>query len=453
MLTIELVNSSRKLEREALIKGDYRKVRSALRRALLVAALVACTWIPSLALGQQNNEGLPVIPLNINNNMANAPAIYVYITGILAARSITYPQGTWVYVTDVQGDVSITPPIPVDAPRSLAINVGTGKSTAMMLPKLLGIRIYLSLGQGLMVQTNNSEGVPPSAPCGWCGEGNTENNTNFNTIFEWAELTWVDGPGGTGHETNLGGNVTEVDMLGFPLHLTFHGNDPAKIPPTPVTRDAGFTQSRPQILNAYSALGAPWTNLELNNSTGARLRVLAPYHGIALGIFPADALDSYINSVWTSGTPIRVTAVSMLDGSILHSYIGLGSGNQMIFSENGVAKFQFTKPSTLTVYQNELKPSPPPPDELTKNLAGVVAAKLGGALVRTVVLANPDLDACMTSQFYLNTPVQKYAQFFHQVGINNLAYAYGYDDTCSQSSFILVDAPTAVDITITGTRP
>src|ERR1700704_4216193 len=102
MLIIELVNSSRKLERESLIKDDYRKVRSALRCALLVAALVACTWTPSLALGQVNNEGLPVIPLNINNNMANAPVIYVYITGILAARSITYPPGTAVYVTDVQ---------------------------------------------------------------------------------------------------------------------------------------------------------------------------------------------------------------------------------------------------------------------------------------------------------------------------------------------------------------
>lgn len=453
MLIIELVNSSRKLEREALIKDDYRKVRSALRRALLVAALVAGTWTPSVALGQVNNEGLPVIPLKITNNVINTPPLFVYIIGQVLNASVTYPAGTWVYVTDTAGDVSITPPIPVDAPTSLAVNVGTGKSISMMLPQLTAIRIFFSLGQGVVVQTNNNVGAAPSAPCGWCGEGNTENKTNFNTIWEFAEATWVPKNEGPGHATNLGGNVTEVDLFSLPLRIAFEGNDPGSPTPTPVIRFAGFDQKRPAMLDAYTALGAPWSSLLLSNSSGARLRVVSPYHGIEMGVFPADALDSYINLVWSSGVPIQVTAVSDIDGGIIHSFVGQSSPTGLTFSETLTGlKFTFPKPSSFTVYTNEIKASPQPPDALSRNLAAGVAAKLGGALVRTAVLANPNLDDCMVNQFYLNAPVQKYAQFFHQLGINNLAYAYGYDDTCDQSSFVTVDDPTAVDVWISGTQ-
>jgi len=252
--------------------------------------------IPSLALGQ-NNEGLAVIPLNITNNTSNTPELFVYIVGTLAADSVTYQSGTVVYVTDLQGSVSITPSIKVEEPRSLGLNVGIGNSIKMMLPKLIGTRIYLSLGNGLLVQTNNNQGAAPSAPCGWCGTGSTENATNFNTIWEFAELTWVDKNAGSGHQTNLGGNVTEVDLFGLPLLLTFEGNDPANSGVAPVIRNAGFTQKRAAILNAYAALGPPWTSLLLSNNSSIRTRVIAPYHGIEMGVFDPNELASYIGGI------------------------------------------------------------------------------------------------------------------------------------------------------------
>jgi len=73
--------------------------------------------------------------------------------------------------------------------------------------------------------------------------------------------------------------------------------------------------------------------------------------------------------------------------------------------------------------------------------------------VRTDVLGSNSLDACVVGQFYVQSPVQKYAQLFHQLSIGNLAYAFGYDDTCEQSSFITVDDPTKVDIQISGGTP
>jgi Beta-1,3-glucanase len=195
-----------------------------------LALFLACIALGQAA-AQQNNEGLAVVPLKITNNVTNTGPLFVYITGILAANSVSIPAGKAVFVTDVQGNVKETQAIPVDTPTSLGVNVGTGRSISMMMPKLVGMRIYFSLGNGLLVQTNSQVGAPPSAPCGWCGTGNTENATNFNTIYDWAELTWVDKNGGTGHETNLGGNVTEVDLFGLSLLLTLAGNDPASISP------------------------------------------------------------------------------------------------------------------------------------------------------------------------------------------------------------------------------
>jgi len=140
------------------------------------------------------------------------------------------------------------------------------------------------------------------------------------------------------------------------------------------------------------------------------------------------------------------------DGGIIHKYIGQNSGGNLVFSESSVAKFQFPQPTTVTVYRNEIAAFPLPPDDLTACLARVVAAKLGGALVRTVLPANPNLDACIPDKFYKNAPITKYAQLFHQLGVDGLAYTFGYDDTCDQSSFITVDNPTAVDIAISGTQ-
>jgi len=273
----------------------------ALARTMSLGMLLACIALGQAA-AQQNNEGLAVVPLKITYNGTNTAPLFVYIVGILAAKSNSFPAGKAVFVTDVQGNVDITPAIPADAPISLGLALGTGRSISMMMPKLVGMRIYISLGNGLLVQTNNQEGAPPSAPCGWCGTGNIENATNFNTIYDWAELTWVDKNGGTGHETNLGGNVTEVDLFGLPLLLTFVGNDPASISPKTVVENAGFTQKRSTIVNAYASLGAPWTSLLLSNNSGTRVRVIAPFHGIELGVFPATELDTYIGQVWNSSS-------------------------------------------------------------------------------------------------------------------------------------------------------
>jgi hypothetical protein len=81
-----------------------------------------------------------------------------------------------------------------------------------------------------------------------------------------------------------------------------------------------------------------------------------------------------------------------------------------------------------------------------------VEAKVQGAVMRTNLIVNNDLDACVKNQFYLNPPVNNYAKLWHTTGIGGRAYGFGFDDTCDQSSFELIFNPTKLTITLPGQR-
>ena len=73
--------------------------------------------------------------------------------------------------------------------------------------------------------------------------------------------------------------------------------------------------------------------------------------------------------------------------------------------------------------------------------------------MRTNLLVNNNLDACVKSQFYVNKPVNEYSKRWHDAGIGGRAYGFGFDDTCDQSSFELIFNPTKLTITLPGARP
>ena len=217
--------------------------------------------------------------------------------------------------------------------QSLALNLGTGQSTTIMFPKLNAARVYISSGLGLQVCCNSASGTPPSEPIGW-----TATDPNYGTPFDWAELNWDNaGNAGLGHKTRLGGNVTQVDMFGLPLLLTLRGK--STVVDQLATANAGFTRSFQTMMNAYQALGTPWTQL-IVKSGGAPLRVIAPYHGIANGVFPNNALDSYISQVFSfyQSNSLAVQASCGQDGGIRHIFSGSTSGGALVFSEGGTAE-------------------------------------------------------------------------------------------------------------------
>jgi hypothetical protein len=285
----------------------YRSLRHAFLRAVSLAAFVTCIWVPSLALAN-NNAGLRTIPLHFSNHINEAANLYVMIFGIINRDNRKgFPVGTNAYVINTQGDVAITLAIPADAPISLSLNIGMGTENDITLPKLSAVRVYSSIGAPLLVQTGNTMGGGIVTPT-----SQNPNDPNFNTMFDFAELTWITQAPIINHPkitTNLGLNVTEVDSMGLPQQFTIEGTDPATFQPnTALTSGFLSTARRPDLLNTLQSFGSPWSGLIVGN--GIRARALAPNLAIAGGFFPGNYLDGYTNQVfqrYTSSPPLTST--------------------------------------------------------------------------------------------------------------------------------------------------
>jgi hypothetical protein len=153
-------------------------LRRAVMRVLSLSVVVISAWIPSLAFAN-NNVGLKVIPFHITNNLNRMEDLYVWIRGVTNSTTASIPINSQVYVTNAQGDVAINPAVPANTPTSFSINVGPGKDVDLMLPKLSGVRIYFSLGAGLLTQNGGVAGAPFVTP-----DVENPGDPNFNTIFD-----------------------------------------------------------------------------------------------------------------------------------------------------------------------------------------------------------------------------------------------------------------------------
>ena len=215
--------------------GQHTRFPRVLMRAMPLAALIAGIWLPSLALGQ-NNEGLKLVPFTINVNSNSPVELYVYIQGEVAQQTATLPPNTAVYISDLQGDVTIIPTCPnPPVGCSLALDVGSQPMTQMMLPRLKGMRLYFSVNTPFLINSNQIGVLPDILGGGW-----TPTGENYNTIFDFAELDW--------QNRRFGGNVSEVDMFGIPMVLQMTGTNPGNN--QPVTLNAGFTERRSTIIAA-----------------------------------------------------------------------------------------------------------------------------------------------------------------------------------------------------------
>ena len=204
-----------------------------------------------------------------------------------------------------------------------------------MLPKLTAVRIYSSLGAGLLTHNGGVMGgalVPPAAA--------TPSDPNYNTLYDFAELTWIKQAPIQNHPeiiTNLGLNVTEVDAFGLVQQFTIEGIDPAHFTPTALSSGFRTEQRRPDLVNTFQSFGSPWSDLIVAN----RARIVAPNLGINAGLFPADQLDDYINQVFQKYviSPPLTTTVTVPTcpttgcSSVTYNFTGSTAGGEFVFSD------------------------------------------------------------------------------------------------------------------------
>ena len=144
-------------------------------------------------------------------------------------------------------------------------------------PRFDSARVLVSIEKKLTLKVDSRTGEPVTPP-GW-----VKTNPDYGVLYDWVEFTY-DAKG-------LGANTSFVDMTSLPLSLKLTGSSGEKrVGPKP---GAG------PLIYAGMRSHPNFGNL-IVNSGGKDLRVIAPGHGIEAGIFPADYLDAYIASCWTT---------------------------------------------------------------------------------------------------------------------------------------------------------
>jgi hypothetical protein len=399
------------------------------RTAIVAATVAAGTFglgsfgAAAPASAEVSSLALPTIPFMLKNKSQSKKDLYVYIVGMTGA--------TWVHVTDMAGTYEAfteqTTPVP------FGVNVGTDKNVNLVLPQLQAMRIYFSFGKPLMLTVSSAN--VPGVPAGW-----VSSDPNYNTLFDWTEFTWVQ----DGAHSTLGGNATQVDMFGFATKIRLSGLEGDFT--TPVVKKSGFKKrkARTKILDDLKAANDPWDKL-LVGKKKKPLRVIAPYHGMNSGVFPKTQLNKYIKKVWKK---YETDTMSAAPQNV--PYTGQVVGGKLVFTKKGdpSTTFSFPKPSSNAVYEGAILPDPIPSATLVEQQARAIGALLQGAFLRSVLHEEGDLDACKKNTFYKEMPVNEYAKAIHKQGIDKLAYAFGFDDTCNQSSYIGVHDPAWLKIQI-----
>src|SRR6195952_3263328 len=244
-------------------------------RRRLAAVVVALQGALMLVGVQSASAAAAQLPFTITNSSGRADATYVYVIARNSAGTQGYVDagGTWhayAFPASIPNGPVAAPDVSIAGPAN-----GTSK-TITLAPSLAGGRIYLSMGAKLSFFLTTNGLVEP-AP--W-----VSTDANANVLYDWTEFARASN-GGNG----IFINTTTVDMISIPLTVSVTST-------ANVTQTQGIPGNRTGIFNAVNALGGDWAGLQQPRaSDGLPLRVLAPVHGIANGVFSSTYLDSYIS--------------------------------------------------------------------------------------------------------------------------------------------------------------
>jgi hypothetical protein len=411
----------------------------------LGAAAMAATVLPrsaraafNYAAGGVNNIGRALIDFTIVNNSGSTEPVFIYMFG---NTNPEVPKGHTYYLSDLKGNCTL---FPVSTPgKTYGVQL-TGHTTKAKFPQLDAVRIYISFGKELVVDTTE-DGIPGTISADVAG------TPNYDTLWDFVEATWHDYV----DHTILHLNVTQVDAFGLAFKVEHSGFNPAD-PVSPLTIINGFDSntSRANIFKDLTALGAPWSQLIISHA-GQHLRALMPLKSLDLGVFPKDQLDAYIDKTiafYDSATNNKL--VFPFQGV---NYTGQTTGGAFVFepdkkvNSGGADTFTVTipAPTTRNCYAQDIVASPD--DDPGK----AIAAALGASFLRSTLVFYPNagfpVPQIDRSLYYQNAPICEYAKVIHKDGINNHAFCYGYDEVAGDAGGNRdVRNPTSMTLTING---
>ncbi len=374
----------------------------------------------------------------VNNNSAYDNAdVYWAILGLNS-------DGVFAHV---QGDGTVVP-ISTDDNTNMINGVGYANyffslkdTSSVDLGELMTSgRVYIALGDWLPIRVASPANYAPPDPTNPSVPG-------YSTIFDKFEFTYQPG---AAQEMNC--NTTSVDFLGFPITAELVSTGTAN-------QKVGFTATRNSIITAFQ--NCPDSNFAALVIPGANtgdpdLRILSPEHAMktvlsqpTVNYFNAF-FDDYLTSSWAYYQQ-NTLALQINSASYTGPVIGQvdGSGNFVFYTGTtiggGTQVLSLPKPTTMEALNcNGVLAS-------GNEVQMIIEKFIAAAINRTIFMTPPAnlSNWCGSGAlYYANAPVEYYAQILHANSLNDMCYAFGYDDVCEQSAS-MQSAGTAQEVIMT----
>lgn len=317
----------------------------------------------------------------------------------------------------------------------------TGQTVAMDYMVSLGTGITIAnlpnISSGIILISYNQ--LPNDFAVVADGNGNAavqcpsflSGTTDYNTVFNMVELTL---------SGSIYADITNVDFFSTPIeiHMTGHNNDHSYVD----QRKGKMKYGRDEVFEKYeeAVKGTDYANLVVKNGK-EYVRILAPQHGVNYDLIPTDYWDKYVNDCWGyySGNSIYFTTT-------LGGYTGRTDGDVLkVSGETGALLYTYQKPGpnlafdifgcagTLAAPNNEY---------------GAIAARLGAAINRSVLMIDTQPDCDDTTYYKLTGSTNLYAAALHECYEDGTTYAFPFDDVCGGSSTLSCQIPGELVVTI-----
>lgn len=313
------------------------------------------------------------------------------------------------------------------------------------LKGIQGCRVFLSIGSPLYLYFFGSTG----ATVGYAAPSHTNpTDPSHGILYELIELTY--------NEIGFWGNTSRVDSYNYAMALE-------------VTNDAGITTKTGELVSHdqigqlfLQSVPSEFRNC-YNASTGQIMQPTktADFSDGTIGTMPdlgihRDYMQPYIDAIWSSFTTKDLT--------FIHPEIGTWQGrvNNNVFTFTcigGPAGFIGKqgiingKPNTQEALEGK-GVLDQPVGETRFDL--MMQAQICAAITRHVIDESASQGTIQNwsdpSQYYLKSPCNHYAKFWHQIGVreNQMAYGFAYDDVNEQSSTMHSPSPSAIKIVLGG---
>jgi hypothetical protein len=372
-----------------------------MKKLLCAIAIVICLS----SVSAQTDGTFPIIFKNLATETFADSQIYVYLIG---------SGGGMNFHVDKNGVAQPFKKSDNDAPGHITRNGQNFANYAVRLSDMVnfrspaaigGGRIYISLGAPLVLYISDNGYA--------CPDPNNPGDPNNDVCYDWYEYCFEY------KRIPFGGNTTQVDIFGFPMTVQLK-QDSIKYDQT-----IGIPMARDKVIEYYNShVSEPFKSIVGPN------RIVAPRSAknFGTGGTYATYMQPYIDSVWNYFSTNQFKWVR---------------GNQTITGQvvNGVLQYtggSMNKPTTNDIFA------------CAGAFNGVLSADFSAAFNRGV--AKFPADWYTPAKYYVNSQYKnEFAMVWHQLGLQNRAYGFAYDDVNDQSSVKILgnsNPPTSLTITI-----